>query len=169
MCRLSRYQRREKMTINLLDYLSISRILFTTASTKEGVIDELIKISRDDNRVEDVVSFKQALLRRESIMSTGIGYGVAIPHVKLPQIDEFFITIGIHKSGVNWDSLDCKPVYLIFLIAGPEKEQERYLRILAQLTTVIKKPERRQQLTELCTKYEVFELFAEASGHKLSG
>jgi len=106
--------------------------------------------------------FKKALLKRESIMSTGIGYGVAIPHVKLPQIEEFFITVGIHKRGVNWDSLDCKPVYLIFLIAGPEKKQEKYLRILAQLTTVIKKPERRQQFIELSTKYEVFEQFADA-------
>ena len=154
------------MTINLLNYLSINRILFTTASTKEGVIDELIRISRDDGRIANVARFKQALLKRESIMSTGIGYGVAIPHVKLPQIEEFFITIGVHKSGVNWDSLDCKPVYLIFLIAGPEKEQEKYLRILAQLTTVIKKPERRQQLIERGTKYEIFQFFTEAlSGH----
>jgi len=147
------------MTINLLDYLSINRVLFTSASTKEEVIDELIKISRDDGKVEDVIRFKQALLKRESIMSTGIGYGVAIPHVKLTQIKEFFITIGIHKRGVNWESLDSKPVYLIFLIAGPEKEQEKYLRILAQLTMVIKNPEKRQQLTEISTKYEVYELF----------
>ncbi len=150
------------MIIKLLDYLSINRVLFTTATTKEEVIDDLIKISRDDGKVEDVMRFKKALLKRESIMSTGIGYGVAIPHVKLPQIEEFFITVGIHKRGVNWDSLDCKPVYLIFLIAGPEKKQEKYLRILAQLTTVIKKPERRQQFIELSTKYEVFEQFADA-------
>ncbi len=149
------------MTINLLDYLSINRILFTTASTKEDVIDELIKISRDDGKVDDVMRFKRALLKRESIMSTGIGYGVAIPHVKLPGIKKFFITVGIHKRGVNWESLDFKPVYLIFLIAGPEKEQEKYLRILAQLTTVIKNPERRQQLIELVTKYEVYELFTD--------
>jgi len=149
------------MTINLLDYLSINRVLFTTASTKEEVIDELIKISRDDGKVEDVIRFKKALLKRESIMSTGIGYGVAIPHVKLAQIKEFFITIGIQKRGVNWESLDSKPVYLIFLIAGPEKEQEKYLRILAQLTMVIKNPERRQQLTGISTKYEVYELFTD--------
>ncbi len=153
---------RKEMTINLPDYLSINRVLFTNASTKEDVINELIKISRDDGKVEDVISFKQALLKRESIMSTGIGYGVAIPHVKLPQIKEFFITIGVHKRGVNWESLDCKPVYLVFLIAGPENKQEKYLRILAQLTTVLKQPERRQQLIELSTKYEVFELFTDA-------
>lgn len=148
------------MVIQLADYLSINRVLFTTAPSKEEVIDDLIAVSRDEGKVGDVKSFKQALLKRESIMSTGIGYGVAIPHVKLPQVEEFFITVGVHKKGVNWESLDCKPVFLIFLIAGPEGDQERYLRILARLTTVIKKPEQRQRIIEMDTRYEVYECFA---------
>ncbi len=148
------------MVIQLADYLSINRVLFTTAPTKEEVIDELIAVSRDEGKVQDVKSFKDALMKRESIMSTGIGYGVAIPHVKLVQIEKFFITIGVHKKGVNWEALDCKPVFLVFLIAGPDGDQERYLRILARLTTIIKKPEQRQRIIELDTRYEVYECFA---------
>ena len=147
------------MVISLQDYISINRIFFSTKETKEEVIDELIKVSSDDNMVKDPTSFKDALLKREAIMSTGIGYGVAIPHVKLPQIDDFFITICINKKGVDWGSLDNKPAYLIFLIAGPDNQQEKYLRILAKLTLVIKNPERRKKLTECETKYQVFEIF----------
>lgn len=146
------------MEINLIDYLSINRICFVGSSTKEGTIDELIKVSRDDNKVRDAASFKRALLKRDAIMSTGIGYGVAIPHVKMAGIEKFFITVGIHKRGVDWDSLDNKPTYLIFLIAGPVNQQERYLRILARLTFVIKDPERRKCLIGSNTKFEVFEL-----------
>jgi mannitol/fructose-specific phosphotransferase system IIA component (Ntr-type) len=79
--------------------------------------------------------------------------------VKLPHIPEFFITIGIHKRGVNWDSLDCKPVFIILLIAGPDCEQETYLRILAKLTTIIKIPTQRQRIIELQNKYDVFRMF----------
>jgi len=147
------------MTINLHDYISLNRIIFSSAKTKEEVIDELIRVSRDDGKVQDVEDFKRALLKRETIMSTGIGYGVAIPHVKLSQIKEFFITISVHKNGVNWESLDNKPAHLIFLIAGPDNQQEKYLRILAKLTLVIKNPERRQKLIACKTKYEVFEIF----------
>jgi len=147
------------MNINLPDYLSINRILFSSSHTKEEVIDELIKVSKEDGKVEDVKHFKDALLKRESIMSTGIGYGIAIPHVKLSQIEEFFITIGIHKRGVVWESLDSKPVFLIFLIAGPDRKQEEYLRILAKLTTIIKMPEQRHKILEYTTKYKVFEQF----------
>ena len=146
------------MKINLIDYLSINRICFTNSSTKEQTIDELINVSREDNKVSNVTSFKSALLKRDAIMSTGIGYGVAIPHVKMAAIEKFFITVGIHKRGVDWDSLDNKPTYLIFLIAGPDNQQERYLRILARLTLVIKDPERRKRLINCNTKYEVLKL-----------
>ena len=147
------------MTISLQNYISLNRIFFSTKETKEEVIDELVKVSKEDNLVKDPVSFKNALLKREAIMSTGIGYGVAIPHVKLPQIEDFFITICIHKKGVDWGSLDNKPAYLIFLIAGPDNQQEKYLRILAKLTLVIKNTERRDKLINCETKYEVFEIF----------
>ncbi len=149
------------MEIRLRDYLSLNRVVFTSATTKEAVIDELIRVSREDGKVTDTRGFKDALLRRESIMSTGIGYGVAIPHVKLPELKEFFITIGIHKKGVGWDSLDSKPAHLIFLIAGPDNLQEQYLRILARITLVVKIPERRQKILKLGTKYGVFELFSQ--------
>ena len=147
------------MDILLHNYISINRIFFSSKETKEEVIDELVNISIEDNMVKDPKSFKKALLKREAIMSTGIGYGVAIPHVKLSQIDDFFITICIHKKGVDWGSLDNKPAYLIFLIAGPDNQQEKYLRILAKLTLVIKNTDRRKKLIEAETKYEVFEIF----------
>jgi mannitol/fructose-specific phosphotransferase system IIA component (Ntr-type) len=146
------------MNINLIDYISINRICFTNSTTKELTIDELINVSKKDNKVKDVARFKSALLKRDAIMSTGIGYGVAIPHVKMAGIENFFITIGVHKKGVDWDSLDSKPTYLIFLIAGPENQQERYLRILARLTMVIKDPEKRKHLINCNTKYEVLNL-----------
>ena len=144
--------------IRLADYISLARILFCSGTDKEEVIDELIKISRDDGKVTDFQSFKKALLKREGIMSTGIGYGIAIPHVKLSQIGEFFVTVGIHKRGVDWDSLDGQVVHLLFLIAGPDHDQERYLRILASLTTLIKDPSRRERLVGLNTRFEVFRL-----------
>ena len=146
-------------TITLHNYISLNRIFFSTKKTKEEVIDELIEVSIQDGKVKDPKAFKEALLKREEIMSTGIGYGVAIPHVKLPQIDDFFITICIHKKGIDWGALDNKPAHLIFLIAGPDNQQEKYLRILAKLTLVIKNPERRKKLIECETKYEVYEIF----------
>ena len=147
------------MKIAVQEYLNLNRVLFSSAHSKESVIDELIKVSKEDGKVDDVKSFKKALLKRESIMSTGIGYGVAIPHVKLPTVGEFFITVCVHKKGVDWESLDSKPAHLIFLIVGPENQQEKYLRILAKLTLAIKNPERRIRILGHNSKYDVFKEF----------
>jgi fructose-specific phosphotransferase system IIA component len=146
------------MEIILNDYLSLNRVLFSSSYTKSEVINEMAKVSSEDRKIKDIEGFKEALFKRESLMSTGIGYGVAIPHVKLESIQEFFITFFIHKKGVDWESLDTKPVHIIFLIAGPVTQQEKYLRILAKITLVIKDPARRKKLIDCKTKYEIYEI-----------
>ncbi len=147
------------MPINLIDYISENRIIFLESDTKEGVIRELVKVSEEDGKVEDANTIVDKLLKREEIVSTGIGFGVAIPHVKVEEISEFFITIGIHKRGIDWGSLDNKPAYLIFMIAGPANQQDKYLRLLAKLTLIIKNHERREKLINSTSKEEVFEVF----------
>ncbi len=147
------------MPINLIDYISENRIVFLESDTKEEVIRELVKVSEEDGKVEDANTIVDKLLKREEIVSTGIGFGVAIPHVKVEEISEFFITIGIHKRGVDWGSLDNKPAYLIFMIAGPANQQDKYLRLLAKLTLIIKNHERREKLINSNSKEEVFEVF----------
>ncbi|MFW6139220.1 MAG: PTS sugar transporter subunit IIA, partial [Spirochaetota bacterium] len=67
------------MEIILQHYLSLNRMMFTSLPTKKAVINELIRLSREDGKVPDEATFRNALLRRESLMSTGIGYGLAIP------------------------------------------------------------------------------------------
>lgn len=148
------------MEIILSRYLSLNRVLFSSSYTKSEVINEMARVSNEDRKISDVESFKEALFKRESLMSTGIGYGVAIPHVKLELIKEFFITFFIHKKGVDWESLDNKPVHIIFLIAGPETKQEKYLRILAKITMVMKDPARRKKLIDCKTKYEIYEILS---------
>ena len=149
------------MEIILNKYLSLNRVLFSNSYTKSEVINEMARVSNEDRKIPDVEIFKKALFKRESLMSTGIGYGVAIPHVKLELIKEFFITFFIHKKGVDWGSLDNKPVHIIFLIAGPETKQEQYLRILAKITMVIKDPARRKKLIDCNTKYEIYEILSD--------
>ncbi len=147
------------MNMNLMDYISLKRIKFLKSDTKRSVIDELVSVSSVDGKVTNPAKLTEDLLKRESIVSTGIGFGVAIPHAKVPEINEFFITIGVHKNGVNWESLDNKPAQIIFLIAGPDNMQEKYLRLLAKLTLIIKNPERRKKLTACSTEEEIFNIF----------
>ena len=143
--------------INLKDYIARERIAFVAARDKQDALAKLIELSDDARHVIDFEQFQNAVLDREYIVTTGIGQNVAIPHIKSRWVKDFFITIGIFRDGVEWQSLDEKPVHLAFLIAGPE-EHENYLRILAKLTLIIRNKEKRRAIISAETTDAVYKL-----------
>jgi PTS system nitrogen regulatory IIA component len=145
--------------MRIFDIIDKKLVMFLeTAEMKDTVkamIDEVYKAGKISDRNE----FEKAIIAREEIVSTGIGLGVAIPHAKLPTIDNFFIAIATIKDGIDWDSIDHKPVRAVFLIGGPDKQQGEYLKILAKLTLLIKNAERREKLFAATTPEEIIEVF----------
>lgn len=107
--------------------------------------------------------FFDAILKREKIVSTGIGMGVAIPHAKLENFDHFFLAVGIQKirKGIEWGALDGAPVRLIFMIGGPNNQQTNYLNILSTLTMAIKDEGRRIKILSSKSREQVIALFQE--------
>ena len=78
--------------VHLRDYLSADRVVIIEGGDKADVLTRLIELSRADELVKDFKTFRKEVLKRESIVSTGIGMGVAIPHVKTASVRSFFIT-----------------------------------------------------------------------------
>ena len=146
--------------IQLIDYIKKKKIFFINTKDKTETLEFMINNLRDLKEIKNFDEFKKAVFKRESIISTGIGKNVAIPHVKIKSIDSFFISIAIHKTGVEWNSLDGQPVHFIFLIGGPENHT-LYLRILAKLTLIIKNDEIRNKLKLANSEEEVLKIFKE--------
>ena len=134
--------------VHLRDYLDEERIIVLEGGTKDDVLNRLIELSRSERSIRDFQKFRREVLKRESIVSTGIGMGVALPHVKTDSVSSFFITVGVFKNGVDWDSLDGKPVHIIVLIAAPEGEHETYIRLLAQAAEVFRHEDLRRTMIE---------------------
>ncbi len=112
---------------------------------RDGVLRTLTEMLADRGKVKDPESFYQAILSRENVVSTGIGLGVAIPHTKLDDYEDFFIAVGVlRKSGVDWDAIDGSEVRIVFLIGGPSEKQSEYLQILSSITQAIRDPAVRQ-------------------------
>jgi len=84
-------------------------------------------------------SLVKALKEREEIMSTGIGFGIAIPHAKIGSINEMAFAIGISRPGIDFDSMDGEPVHLVILVAAGEKQHKEYLRLLSNIMAILKK------------------------------
>ena len=99
----------------------------------EELVEKVIALKPNLNR-QNILN---AIQERESLMSTGIKEGIAVPHGKLDEIDEVMGVVGISKSGIDYEALDNKPVHLVFLLLSSKNNAEFHLRVLRHLSTVI--------------------------------
>lgn len=147
--------------MRIFDYLRRDLVAFLEVNTRDEAIEALIDLLDKKGYLPDKEQFSQAIFHREGLVSTGIGMGVAIPHAKFQEMEEFFLAVGIQKEkGIDWNALDKAPVRLIFLIGGPADRQSEYLQILSQLTSAIKNVELRKELLKAQSKEEVLSLFS---------
>ncbi len=108
-------------------------IMDLEAKTKEDAIDEMISKLDEHNIVDDAAVFKEGIMQREAQTSTGLGDGVAMPHSKNSAVQKPAVLFAKSKSGVDFEALDGEPVYLFFMIAAPEGENDLHLQVLATL------------------------------------
>jgi len=136
------------MTISLENIIPASRTVLLDAETKDEALRELGAVVASAPEVNDADSLLDAIFEREGIMSTGIGLGIAIPHAKIPTVTDFVVGFGKVRGGLDFNSLDGKPVHFIVMIAGPHDQQERYLQLLARITLKLKDAAVRRRLSE---------------------
>ena len=136
------------MTISLDSILPPERVLLLESTNKEGALRELATNVSEAPEVGDGERLIEAIMEREAIMSTGIGLGIAIPHAKIESVTDFVVGLGKSNAGIEFNSLDEKPVHFLVMIAGPKNQQERYLQLLAKITLRLKDGEVRRRLSE---------------------
>lgn len=125
------------------------------AATKKDAIRELAKLLENDGRINNFDTYVEAVFKREEEFSTGIGNGIGIPHGKSSAVKRPSLAFGRSRGGVEFESTDGEPVYLVFMIAVPEDSNDEHLRILAQLSRKLMHEEIRQQLMDAESKEEI--------------
>lgn len=136
------------MTISLENIIPPERVTVLESTDKQGALRELANTIAQADEVRDADRLLEAIFEREKIMSTGIGLGIAIPHAKIPSVTEFVVALGKSPKGIEFNSLDGKPVHFVVMIAGPDNQQERYLQLLARITLKLKDAGVRRRLGE---------------------
>jgi fructose-specific phosphotransferase system IIA component len=122
------------------------------AKTKEGVLKELADCLAQDREVRDSKLLLEMLKKRESLGSTAIGSGVAIPHGRSLAISSIKILFARHGKGVDFEAPDGEPVRLFFLIVAPPQDRNNeYLPLLGQIAELVKDPDARSRLLEAST------------------
>ena len=134
------------MSISLESIIPPERVKVLDATDKESALREMATLVGQFPEVTDSERLLEAIFERESIMSTGIGLGIAIPHAKIPEVHDFVVALGKTRQGIEFNALDGRPVDFIVLIAGPDNQQERYLQLLARITLKLKDASVRRDL-----------------------
>ena len=142
---------------DILDEKSVVTNL--AGDSKEEVIDALIGLVCQSPKVLDKEKVRTAIFEREKIMSTGVGNGFAIPHGKTDAVSDIVAAFGVTKNPIPYQSLDDKPVRLVFLLVGKDNLVGPHIKLLSRISRLMNKEEFRTKLLETKTPQDVIATF----------
>lgn len=128
--------------------------------SKDSVITELVELLADSGQLLDKEVVLEAVLVREQTRSTGIGSGIAIPHGKCAGVKELVMSIGITKDGIDFDSIDGKPVSIVILLASPIDRTGPHIQALARISRLMLDEDFKTNLENATSAEEVYELIS---------
>lgn len=131
------------------------------ATDKMGVIREFALHLKQAGKIDDVEELVHVLVERESLGSTGIGDGVAIPHGKSRVRHDMLVAFGRSSGGIDFQSIDGKPAYLFFLLVTPVDRPGDHLKTLARISRILKNPVLRDSLRHAADRQELQRLLCE--------
>ncbi len=144
--------------MNIVEFTRPAFVKKIKSKDKYKAIEELARTFEGSGMVSDIDAVIDALKERESIMSTGIGYGIAIPHARLASIKNMMFAVGISKKGIEYDSIDNNPVHLVILVLAGEKQHKDYLKLLSSIMTVLKKEKVKERIIASESAEEVIDI-----------
>ena len=137
------------------------------ATNKRDAIAELVALMEDAHGIDSRGEILDRVLRREAIMSTGIGNGVAIPHGKARAVDRVMAACAVSAEGVAFDAVDGEPAHIFILLVSPENVGAAHVKVLANISRLLKEELVRKQLREAHSAAALLSALKSAEAHYL--
>lgn len=156
--------------MQIMDFLSKKAVVIDIKSSKkEDVIKELVDALINAGEIEKRCRNKliEALMARESLGSTAIGQGIAIPHAKSDCVQKLIGAFGLSKKGVDFDSLDGELAYIFFLLVAPQDSAGPHLKALARISRLLKDKYFRDTLRNCSDEKSVVKIITEEDEKKV--
>ncbi len=144
--------------VKIFDLVTVDRIRILHTTDKDQVLREIIRLLSTADGITDQAALEQAIFEREKLMSTSIGLGIAIPHVRLLSVKAMTVAVGVIKDGIDYKAFDDMPVNIIIMIAAPEGSHREYLSVLAKLALLLKNKALREAILSAATPEEIFDV-----------
>ncbi len=139
----------------LQSILSADDIIIRDNAHKDEILHEMIDLISEKPEITSKEDVAEGIFHREQLMSTGIGSGIAIPHIRLSSVKDISMVAALVKNGIpDYESLDNIPVKLVFMIVSRTDQHEEHLKIVSQLSIKLKDEQRRQKLFLCDDRYD---------------
>ena len=148
-----------KQAVTVKNILSPDRIMFIDHSTKRDAIIELAQNLATAPQIKNEKELVEEILKREELMSTAIGRGIAIPHVRLSSVTDLVMSVGICKHDlIDFQAIDDNPVRILIMIAAAYNQHSYYLQTLSFFSSKLKDKEVRDALLASKDPMEAYEI-----------
>jgi len=147
---------------HISDIIEERFIIRLNAENKQDALDELIEVISQNELITNPKKFGKEIFKREKLMSTGIGMEIAVPHVRHKSIKDFVMALGIKDSGIEYGSIDNKPVKFIFMIGASDTQDKEYIKLLSRLVLRLKHPDLLKQILQAKTPEMVYQIIRDS-------
>ncbi len=144
------------------DILKKGSIIANLAGTnKEEVLLEIVDFLQEQGLIKDKETLLNTLMEREKLGSTGIGENVAIPHGKSGELSQIITVFARSLNGVDFESLDQKPVHFVCMVIAPSNSTGQHLKALARISRIFKNQDLRNGILKLQDANQIYSLLLE--------
>ncbi len=158
--KLSSSNQQKDEPINIKNILSPNRVVFINQATKHDALIELCGVLNTAPQIKDEVELEKSILKREELMSTAIGRGIAIPHVRLNSVTDLVCAVGLCKTPIeDFQSFDDVPVSLLVMIAASYNQHPYYLKVLSLFSEKFRNKEFLESVKNAQNPREIYDLF----------
>ena len=126
----------QKNALTLSGFLSVDRILILTGKQeKDDVLNALIETLAEVPEIDGRDDVARGIFHRESLLSTGIGNGIGVPHVRLTDLDESYMALAIVPEGIDgYEALDNQPVKIVFMVVAGKDQRTLHVKLLQSIS-----------------------------------
>jgi PTS system nitrogen regulatory IIA component len=139
--------------------LAPERVLLLEHADKETVLTRLVDRLAQSPLVKDRDALLKGILEREELMSTGIGFGIAVPHVRIDSVKDLLMWVAVLRQPIeDYASLDGQPVQIVCMIAAHSDQHRKYIRTLSSISACLKEPAMRGKLIQAPDEVTIYRL-----------
>lgn len=143
--------------------LTPERIVLLDHATKNEVLTRLVDLLAETPFVKNRDELLKGILERETLMSTGIGFGIGVPHVRISSVTDLVMAVAVCKKPVvDYTSLDEAPVQIVCMLAARSDQHTHYIRTLSAISSRLKDRETRERIIASTNPTEIYKLLIEA-------